>query len=89
VSIQQTGASAAIAEFGFERHPSNPDATAVTWNGWPCEHFITVDNVDWASNFGTPEDVGVGYYNAGPWDGSSKLFFRISYQHELLRCAAP
>jgi hypothetical protein len=63
----------------------DPDPAAVTWNGWSCEHFITVDNVDWSWNYGTPETtVGVNYYTAGLWDGSGKLFFRVSYLHELL-----
>ena len=62
----------------------DPDPAAQTWNGWPCEHFITVDNVDWLWNFGTPQDISADYYTAGLWDGSGKLYFRISYQHELL-----
>jgi hypothetical protein len=60
----------------------DPDPAASTWNGWSCEHFITVDNVDWTWDFGSPDDAH--YFTSGLWDGAGNLYFRISYQHELL-----
>ena len=67
---------------GFE-NIYDPTPPAQTWNGWPCEHFITVDNVDWTWDFGSP-GFDAHYYTSGLWDGSGSLYFRISYQHELL-----
>jgi hypothetical protein len=63
----------------------NDDWAGVTNNTWSCEHFITFDNDEFSWNYGTPEDAGgAGYYKAGLWDLSGNLYFRVSYQHELL-----
>jgi hypothetical protein len=64
----------------------DPGVAASTWNRWSCERFITVDT-DLAWNYGTPEDSttdGDRYYNAGKVDPSTTIYFRVSYQHELL-----
>jgi hypothetical protein len=61
-----------------------PPALAVTSSPWACERFIIVDR-DTAWNYGTPQDAGgAGYYMAGKTDPSDNVYFRISYQHELM-----
>jgi hypothetical protein len=63
-----------------------PPDLAVTNLAFSCEHYITIDR-DTAWDYGTPEDSitdGQRYYEAGKLDPSGHVFFRISYQHELL-----
>lgn len=56
-----------------------PPTLARTTSPWPCERFITVGR-DTAWNFKT----AAAYYLAGLKDASDKVYFRISYQHELM-----
>jgi hypothetical protein len=63
-----------------------PPDLAVTDRAFSCEHYITIDRGT-AWDYGTPEDSttdGQRYYEAGKLDPNGHVFFRISYQHELL-----
>src|SRR5262249_43035814 len=62
-----------------------PPLLATTSKPFSCERSITMaSNGTW--DYGTPEDAGgAGYYMAGRTDPKGNVYFRVSYQRELLQ----